>query len=1156
MVLMLLSVMIPVDALSPPVLPPGDALGVEVVLISESGFSGADWVGLEEMGVQPLRPLDQTRLLVWLPSSGSVGRSSETVATSIDGHRVSDGMDEMGAYDGSFEVGLVQRVLFEPHLPVEGMRQALDMLVEGGFILDDGFDARDGGAMPAWVTGRTSGDDLSDIAGILRIEPVLKTRGRNEVSASLMEDGRLDDHSLWNLGLNGSGLLIAIADSGIDLDHACFRDEVGIIGTPGDAHRKVQLINTTIDDWDDSGDQDFGHGTHIAGTLACEWIGQDGEYPDGTSPSHGARLLMQDIVGDDGWLPPDDSEWLFLEAAQNGAVIHSDSWGDDTAEYTKRSGDFDAWAREVPWSLIFVAPGNTGGQLLEPANARNVIAVGATSKTEEMSMLSSSSIGPTAAGTRGIFLVAPGQSIISAKADGVVDSLNGDTSMKSGTSMSTPLAASGAAIIQQLVEDGWITGGDALNNTNISLADGSQITLMLGEGFTPSGPLLKALLSLSTTPLVNTTHGGGELLGNGPDSVQGWGVLNISELIDFNGIESAAGSNESIDPGAGIWIVDSYRMDGWSDFSRSRAEGVGRPLDVLGQNPWNGSGAAGPFISTGEETRWNFSLDGMSPLDVRLSWLAKPAPYPIDDLRLSVILPDGRVAHGSDFSDDGWTDLRDGDQMPADFDNETTTGVSISTKELAGVEWVHVVVRANYVSAGSSPGTLGVEGDRLGFGLVVKGIEQNLPVVVQGGALLDISIGGVIGYQFSPRGGGDQVTEMMGEPITLGWDFESQPGGLFVALSPTYPRTLSTRLSNSDLGFEQLSGAPIGISLPRCEQIESVNPLLTYSREWNWSGVWWPPDIAGCRGNSVEFMLEIDDSNPPEALNEWESWRKNITDGDGLVIVRVVFNLSEWQHPWAQGDSVPELGVCEYRFTHEDWSSCDLFVGDLVEMPPDAYSLEVRMSWVENGGLDREFIITHEISPFNAVEPSGLEFDVLEGVVTIISGTVPTGGWPVVLIRTGDDSAYVEFIDDEWGITPASCEEEQSSYLLMVADSFSKADINSFGSAPLEDSGLLTVDGISLDGNWTYALIGIQDDVWLQLYEVDRGWDLVVPLVLQDEVVLDNRCIEEKSDSTFMGVFWVWLILTIVIIISIFAVWRRKAGEVDKLGIRAADEES
>ena len=61
---------------------------------------------------------------------------------------------------------------------------------------------------------------------------------------------------------------------------------------------------------------------------------------------------------------------LLVEAGVNGAVIHSNSWGDATTAYTARTGDFDSWALEMPWSLAFVAPGNNGGQLMEPSNGK------------------------------------------------------------------------------------------------------------------------------------------------------------------------------------------------------------------------------------------------------------------------------------------------------------------------------------------------------------------------------------------------------------------------------------------------------------------------------------------------------------------------------------------------------------------------------------------------------------------------------------------------------------------------------------------------------------------------------------------------------------------------------------------------------------------
>ena len=78
-----------------------------------------------------------------------------------------------------------------------------------------------------------------------------------------------------------------------------------------------------------------------------------------------------------------------------GGVVHSNSWGDDTTAYTERTGRFDAYARAMPWSAAFIAPGNGGEGVLEPANGRNVIAISATTKSLSDGRWGSSAYGPT-----------------------------------------------------------------------------------------------------------------------------------------------------------------------------------------------------------------------------------------------------------------------------------------------------------------------------------------------------------------------------------------------------------------------------------------------------------------------------------------------------------------------------------------------------------------------------------------------------------------------------------------------------------------------------------------------------------------------------------------------------------------------------------------
>ncbi|MGB0802362.1 MAG: hypothetical protein ACPGSV_05085, partial [Candidatus Poseidoniaceae archaeon] len=46
--------------------------------------------------------------------------------------------------------------------------------------------------------------------------------------------------------LDGSGVVIAVADTGIDMDHSCFRNSTTDVGTPGESHRKILHLNDSV----------------------------------------------------------------------------------------------------------------------------------------------------------------------------------------------------------------------------------------------------------------------------------------------------------------------------------------------------------------------------------------------------------------------------------------------------------------------------------------------------------------------------------------------------------------------------------------------------------------------------------------------------------------------------------------------------------------------------------------------------------------------------------------------------------------------------------------------------------------------------------------------------------------------------------------------
>ena len=609
----------------------------EWVVIDNDGWTAEKWNDLRNIGLEPLRQISESELIVW----GTFGDL-----------KISENKVLRGPISESY------RVILEPRLPSSAQWNILSSFEFYNLNL-----AESSSFYPTTFEVHGINPEIFDsIPGVWWVEPVLETEGRSDVAASIMLDlENVNDSSNFR-GLNGSGIVVGMADSGIELDHECFRETETDIGIVGFNHRKIIRVNTSIDDGDHSDHEDFRHGTHLAGALVCELF--DGV--EGRGIANGSRLIFQDIVNESGWSEP-DIDWLLVEDLEYGAVIHSYSWGDVTEAYTSRSWLLDAWHREVPWSLAFIAPGNNPNKLYEPANARNVISVGGTMKDNGTDLFTGSSHGPTEEGLRGNFIVTPAVGIVSAAADGNLSSFNNNMRSSTGTSSSTALGAGMAAIIQQMVQE------------NYFIQNGS---------FTPSGSQLRVLLAMSAETMEGGQQGG-EVIDEAPNSLQGWGRPSLKNLVD----------NE-------VWIHDSYQMnesqrlnliDEWLDINGTR------PLDSMEKKMWNGTGAQGPFLKNGESAEWNFTLQNNSDLSVFLSFNQRPFGQFSDDLNLVVTLPNGTMYETNDSL-------------------EGTEALMINSSELKGVEWVSVEVFAKNVGVGNYTNMLGNDGDKIGFALAIKGV--------------------------------------------------------------------------------------------------------------------------------------------------------------------------------------------------------------------------------------------------------------------------------------------------------------------------------------------------------------------------------------------------------------------------------------------------
>jgi len=452
---------------------------------------------------------------------------------------------------------------------------AVDVVAEHGIVVS---------ALPivhAVVAKLTPAEVASSRQRGLRVSPDLPVRVEG---AGLLAGSHPSDvftsvtgaTSMWANGINGSGVTVAVLDTGIDANLPDFGGRV-IAGVNLANLRNPLAWNV---------DQ-FGHGTFVSGLVASDGQSSNGQYM-GVAP--GADLVSIKVANGSGITTEstviEGVAWAIANEASDGIQVLNMSLGVEPS--SPSALDPLDQAIEQAWRagiVVVTSAGNAGpynGTITSPGDDPLAITVGAmddggADNPAGFAMPTFSSVGPTL--YDGWFkpdVVAPGRSVVSLippnstiALENPQASIGRHNFVGSGTSFS-------AAIVSGLV----------------------ALLLQADPSLTPDQVKAALLFGASPGPIGNPL-------------VDGHGIANVVAAAAVGGQvflnQSAAAAAESTSPPATVslsstWTASTWNPANWSGEAWSAAPPSAAGTTTSATNPANGSVWNG---STWNGTAWN-----------------------------------------------------------------------------------------------------------------------------------------------------------------------------------------------------------------------------------------------------------------------------------------------------------------------------------------------------------------------------------------------------------------------------------------------------------------------------------------------------------------------------------------------------------------------
>lgn len=261
---------------------------------------------------------------------------------------------------------------------------------------------------------------------------------------------RIGAPSVWNMGIDGTGVVVASIDTGVQWDHPALKEKYRGYNSadpnqPDNQYNWFDAVSGESTPYDD-----IGHGTHTMGTMVGSE--SDGTHKIGVAP--GAKWISVKAFTPDGGTDADlleAGEWILAPKDSSGTPhpeeapdVVNNSWGGGPG--------LDEWYRPMVqnWRASGIFPefsaGNTSlsnpggsGSVAAPANYPEAFAAGATDSSDHLAGFSLQ--GPSPYDEIKPDVSAPGVNVYSSVPGSDYDGTY------SGTSMAAPHVAGTAALL-------------------------------------------------------------------------------------------------------------------------------------------------------------------------------------------------------------------------------------------------------------------------------------------------------------------------------------------------------------------------------------------------------------------------------------------------------------------------------------------------------------------------------------------------------------------------------------------------------------------------------------------------------------------------------------------------------------------------------------